>query len=204
MRNLCKSILIVVVAVFSLESVATAQILKNLLKQTTTAATASTPTAYSQGQTAGVALKSLYAQYKTDGKKLDMGNLSNILNVASLAGSVGELKTADASYKKEYAKGLVLGSLNLVTEPQSTSVISGLTSLANIDLTSLTKNEALQNAASEVIKEKASETISSLLSSNKVSETTEKANSIASQAVGTIENASQIASKVTDILSLFK
>ena len=204
MRNLYKSILIVVVAVFSLESVATAQILKNLLKQTTTAATASTPTAYSQGQTAGVALKSLYAQYKTDGKKLDMGNLSNILNVASLAGSVGELKTADASYKKEYAKGLVLGSLNLVTEPQSTSVISGLTSLANIDLTSLTKNEALQNAASEVIKEKASETISSLLSSNKVSETTEKANSIASQAAGTIENASQIASKVTDILSLFK
>ena len=127
MRNLYKSILIVVVAVFSLESVATAQILKNLLKQTTTAATASTPTAYSQGQTAGVALKSLYAQYKTDGKKLDMGNLSNILSVASLAGSVGELKTADASYKKEYAKGLVLGSLNLVTEPQSTSVISGLT-----------------------------------------------------------------------------
>ena len=53
MRNLYKSILIVVVAIFSLESVATAQILKNLLKQTTTAATASTPTAYSQGQTAG-------------------------------------------------------------------------------------------------------------------------------------------------------
>ena len=99
----------------------------------------------------------------------------------------------------------MLGSLNLVTEPQSTSVLSGLTSLANIDLTSLTQNEALQNAAGDVLKEKATATIASLLSSdNKVSETTEKANSIASQVAGTIENTSEIASTVTSILKMFK
>ena len=206
MRNLCKSILLVAIAVFSLESAATAQILKNLLKQTTSASTSTAPTALTQGQNAGIALKSLYAQYKADGKTLDMGNLSNILSVASLAGSVKELKGADATYKKDYAKGLVLGSLNLVTEPQSTSVLSGLTSLADIDLTSLTQNEALQNAAGDVLKEKATATIASLLSSdnNKVSETTEKANSRASQVAGTIENTSEIASTVTSILKMFK
>ena len=205
MRNLCKSILLVAIAVFSLESAANAQILKNLLKQTTSASTSAAPSALTQGQNAGIALKSLYAQYKADGKTLDMGNLSNILSVASLAGSVKDLKEADATYKKDYAKGLVLGSLNLVTEPQSTSVLSQLTSLAGIDLTSLTKNEALQNAAGEVLKEKAASTVASLLSSdNQVSEKTVKANSIASEAASTIENASEIASTVTSILKMFK
>lgn len=202
MRTFIKTAFIALIAIFSIESTASAQLLKNLLKKSTETVTA-TSSAYTQGQTAGTALKSLYSQYQADGKKIDMKNLNNILSVASLAGSVQELKTADLSYKKEYAKGLILGSMNLVTEPKSTSVISGLTSLAGLDLSSLTQNTALKEAANEVIQAKAAEALSGLTSSSKVAETTAKASEVATKAASTIENASEIASSVTSILKLF-
>ena len=207
MKRFCKSILLLAAAVIAFESAATAQTLKGLLKQAATAATTTTTTvskAYTQGQNSGVALKALYAQYKTDGKKLDMKNVSNILSIASLAENVKGLKTADASFKKDYAKGLISGSSELVKEEQTTSVLSGLTSLSNMDLSSLTKNVALQNAASQVLKEKANEALTDAVSTSKLSQVAQKANIIASQASGTIENASAIASSVSGILSMFK
>ena len=206
MKTIFRTAFVALVALFSIESVASAQSLKNLLKQaaSTAATTETVSSAYSQGQTAGTALKALYAQYKLDGKKLNMNNATNLLNAASLAGSVKELKASDLTYKKDYAKGLILGSMNLVTESNSSNVLSGLTSLASLDLTSLTENKALQAAAGQVLQEKASETISSLLSNTKVSETTAKANEVATKASSTIENASAIASSVTSILNLFK
>lgn len=101
----------------------------------------STETATTSGQASGAALKNLYTQYKTDGK-LDMTNLSNIVNLATLSQAVGELKdagTVDKSeYLKEFATGLITGSSNLVTESNSTSVVSNLTNLAGIDLSSVT------------------------------------------------------------------
>ena len=207
MKKLFRTAFVILVAMVSMESVASDQLLKNLLKQavsTTTTTTETTSAAYTQGQTAGTALKALYAQYKLDGKKLNMENAANILNAASLAGSVKSLKSSDLAYKKDYAKGLVFGSNNLVTESNSSSVISGLTSLSNLDLTSLTENKALQEAATTALQEKASETLSSLLSNTAVSETAAKANEVATQASSTIENASSIASSVTSILNLFK
>ena len=207
MKRFCKSILLLAAAVIAFESAATAQTLKGLLKQAATAATTTTTTvskAYTQGQNSGVALKSLYAQYKTDGKKLDMKNMSNILSIASLAENVKGLKTADASFKKDYAKGLISGSSELVKEEETTSVLSGLTSLSNMDLSSLTNNVALQTAANQVLKEKANESLTSLLEGTKVSQVAQKANIIASQASGTIENATEIATSVSGILSLFK
>lgn len=208
MRNLFRTAFVVLVAIISMEHVASAQFLKNLLKQATSTATSTTTetasAAYTQGQTAGKALKALYAQYRLDGNKLNMDNATNLLNAASLAGSVKELKSSDLAYKTDYAKGLVFGSKNLVTDSNSSSVISGLTSLSNMDLSSLTENEALQAAASEALQEKASEAVSSLLSNTKVTETAAKANEVATQASSTIENASSIASSVTSILNLFK
>lgn len=205
MKKLFKITIIAFVAMISMESVASAQLLKNLLKQVTSSSTATTTSAaYTQGQTAGSALKSLYAQYKLDGKKLNMDNATNILSVASLAGSVKELKSTDLSYKKEYCKGLISGSNNLVTDSLSTSVVSGLTTLSQMDLSSITENETLQAAATQALKEKASASLSSLLSNTAVSETTAKANEVAVQASSTIENASSIASSVTSILNLFK
>ena len=206
MKTIFRTAFVALVALFSIESFASAQSLKSLLKQaaSTTTTTETISAAYTQGKTAGTALKALYAQYKLDGKKLNMNNATNLLNAASLAGSIKELKASDLTYKKDYAKGLILGSMNLVTESNSSNVLSGLTSLASLDLTSLTENKALQAAAGQVLQEKASETISSLLSNTKVSETTAKANEVATKASSTIENASAIASSVTSILNLFK
>ena len=206
MKTIFRTAFVALVALVSMESVASAQLLKNLLKQatSTTTTTETVTAAYTQGQTAGTALKALYAQYKLDGKKLNMDNASNLLNAASLASSVKDLKASDLTYKKDYAKGLIFGSKNLVTESNSTNVVSGLASLANLDLTSLTENKALQEAASQALQEKASEAVSSLLTNTKVTETTAKANEVATQASSTIENASAIASSVTSILNLFK
>ena len=206
MKTIFRTAFVALVALVSMESVASAQLLKNLLKQatSTTTTTETVTAAYTQGQTAGTALKALYAQYKLDGKKLNMDNASNLLNAASLASSVKDLKASDLTYKKDYAKGLIFGSKNLVTESNSTNVVSGLASLANLDLTSLTENKALQEAASQALQEKASEAVSSLLTNTKVTETTAKANEVATQASSTIENASAIASSVTSILNMFK
>lgn len=206
MINLFRTAFVVLVAMISMESVASAQLLKNLFKQVapTATTTENTSAAYAQGQTAGAALKALYAQYKLDGKKLNMDNATNLLNAASLAGSVKELKSSDLAYKKDYVKGLIQGSKNLVTESNSSSIVSGLTSLSNLDLTSLTENKALQTAATEALQEKASEAVSSLLSNTKVTETAAKANEVATQASSTIENASSIASSVTSILDLLR
>ena len=135
------------------------------------------------GQAAGVALKSLYGQYKADGK-LDMSNLSNIINLASLAQNIKGLKglTDKSAFYTEFASGLILGSDNLVTEKNTTSVMSGLTGLINnIDLS------GLQEKATE-----AKETVS------------DKVESAAQTTTTVVNNATAIADSVTNILSLFK
>ncbi|MBP5488347.1 MAG: hypothetical protein J6X77_02130 [Bacteroidales bacterium] len=100
-----------------------------------------TQTPSGSGQASGAALRNLYTQYKTDGK-VDMTNINNILNLAALSQCIGELKdagTVDKSdYIKEFATGLILGSNNLVTQTNSTPVVSGLTNLAGINLSSVT------------------------------------------------------------------
>lgn len=155
-------------------------------KQTTSAPATDTTVSVSgavDGQAAGVALKSLYGQYKTDGK-FDMSNLNNIVNLASLAQNIKGLKgqTNKSSFYKEFASGLILGSNNLVTEQNSASVMSGLNGLLNnVDLS------GLQEKASQV-----SETVS------------EKAQSAAVTTTAVVSNASNIADSVTSILNLFK
>ena len=101
--------------------------------------TTATPT--SNGQASGAALRNLYTQYKADGK-MDMTNISNILNLATLSQAVTELKdagTVDKSdYIKEFATGLILGSNNLVNQTNSTPVVSNLTNIAGLDLSAVT------------------------------------------------------------------
>lgn len=190
MKKIAKILIVTAAAFFATEAVADAQVIKNLLKkvtssepieQTTTTTTETTPT--TDGQTAGVALKSLYTQYKTDGK-LDMSNLNNLLNLTALANSVKDLKgqSNKGSFYKEFAQGLILGSNNLVTSKNSTSVMSGLTNLVNnVDLSGLTEK-------AESTQEKATTALSSLTGKTTTA----------------VENASEIASSVTNILKLFK
>lgn len=193
-----KRILTIVVAMtafLAAENTADAQFLKNLLNkvkgtstETTTTTTTTTPAetataATSNGQAAGVALKSLFTQYKADGK-LDMGNLNNLMNLAALATNVQGLKgqTDKTTFYKDFASGLVLGSNNLVNSANSTSIMSGLQNLVNnVDLSGLTQK-------AETTKENL----------------TEKLTAASSKANTAVENATEIAGAVTNILNLFK
>jgi hypothetical protein len=127
---------------------ADAQSLKNLLKKVTntetTADEAVKSSATANGKAAGAALKSLYTQYKADGK-LDVKNLSNIVNLTTLASNVKGLKglTDKSTFYKDFAAGLIVGSNNLITQNNSTAVMSGLTNLVNnVDLSALTDKAA--------------------------------------------------------------
>lgn len=178
MKRVIKFVIVAVIAMFSVESVASAQILKNLFKKST--ATETTTAASTSGQKAGAALKALYTQYKADGK-VDMSNLTTITNVATLATNIKGLKgqSDKSAFYKDFAKGLVLGSNNLVTSSTSSSVMSGLSSLVNnVDLSSLT--------------EAATSSIASTLTN------------ASAKADTAVENASEIATSVTNILNLFK
>ena len=98
------------------------------------------------GQASGAALKNLYAQYQADGK-IDVTNINNVVNLATLANGIQGLKDQDdkSAFYADFAKGLVLGSGNLISNTTAPSVTSSLSGLANTDLSALT------NAASAVI-----------------------------------------------------
>ena len=190
------TILVAMAAFLAAENTADAQLLKNLLNKvkgnttettTTTTATETVAPATSEGQAAGVALKALYGQYKTDGK-LDMSNLTNLMKLAALATSVQNLKgqTDKTTFYKDFVKGLITGSNNLVNENNSTSIMSGLQNLVNnVDLSGLT-------ASAEEKAESAAATLT-----EKLTGASEKANTA-------VENATEIAGAVTNILNLFK
>jgi hypothetical protein len=190
------TILVAMAAFLAAENTADAQLLKNLLNKvkgnttettTTTTATETVAPATSEGQAAGVALKALYGQYKADGK-LDMSNLTNLMNLAALATSVQNLKgqTDKTTFYKDFVKGLISGSNNLVNADNSTSIMSGLQNLVNnVDLSGLT-------ASAEEKAESAAATLT-----EKLTGASEKANTA-------VENATEIAGAVTNILNLFK
>ena len=174
MKKILTIVLVSLVGFMAAETTASAQLLKNLLKKATTET--ATPTATTNGQAAGAALKSLYTQYKSDGK-LDMANLSNIMNLATLANNVKDLKgqTNKTAFYKDFATGLVSGSGNLITSANSSSVMSGLSNLVNkVDLS------ALQGKATDVV------------------------NNVSTKGTAAVENATEIANSVTNILNLFK
>lgn len=146
---------------------------------TTTQTAATTVDASVNGQAAGAALKALYAQYNVDGK-INMGNMTNLINLATLASNVQSLKgqSDKGSFYKDFAAGLILGSDNLVTQNNSTTVMDGLTNLVNnVDMS------GLKDIATNV--------------SNAAANTADKANTA-------VENATVIANSVTNILNLFK
>jgi hypothetical protein len=172
MRRILAIALVSVVGFLAAAAPASAQTLKNLLKKAAT----EVATPVSSGQAAGAALKALYSQYKVDGK-VDMSNLTNIMNLATLANNIKDLKgqTNKSAFYKDFATGLVSGSNNLVSSSNSNAVMSGLTNLVdNVDLS------ALQGKATDVV------------------------SNVSKKGTAAIENANQIASSVTGILKLFK
>lgn len=121
----------------------------------------STNDASASGKNCGAALKGLYTQYKSDGK-LDMKNTTNLVNIASLATSMSSIKghTKDTDFYKQFAAGMVSGSSQTVTSFNVDNVVS---SLSNINLSSLTST----STASSSTKSAATSALSSLLGSLK-------------------------------------
>lgn len=152
----------------------------------TNTTTASTTEASSDavlcGQNSGQALKSLYNQYKIDGK-INMNNFTNLSNIALLIGNIQELKEkkSTSGYIKDFTKGLVTGSTQLVNPLNQESVLTNLTQLANTNID-----------------------IQSLLESAKSSETAGKVENTVAKATDVANNASTIATSVSNILNLFK
>jgi len=116
---------------------ATDQVKEKTVGEITTA-TVQNQTAYSSGQQTGVALGALHTQYKADGK-VDMTNFTNILNIALVANAAQTLKeqTEGGQYYKDFGKGLIVGSNELVSDATVGNVLAGISALANVDVKSL-------------------------------------------------------------------
>lgn len=89
-------------------------------------------TGTANGQASGAALKSLYSQYKTDGK-VDLTNLNNIISMAQLVNNIQGLGSVDdkSKFYTDFASGLILGSNNLVTQQTSNPVTNTLQTLVS-------------------------------------------------------------------------
>lgn len=184
MKQIFKIFIVAAIAFFAAENAADAQLLKNIIQKTTSATHTETASEGKlNGKAAGAALKDLYSQYKTD-KKLDMSNLNNIMNLATLANNIKGLKNVSnkSAFYKDFLSGLIKGSDNLVNESNGSTIMQGLTNLVkSTDLSGLT--DVAGNTKSKI--------------SNALSGASNKANTA-------IENASEIATSVGNLLNLFK
>lgn len=110
----------------------------------TTSATPSTA-----GQGAGNALHALYKQFKADGNKFDYTNMQNILNTVTLVANCEGLKQnySNKSYLSEFGKGLIVGSLGLVTQDNVSTVTDSLIDMVKNTETTKTVSSTAQSAA---------------------------------------------------------
>lgn len=135
------------------------------------------------GQSSGAALKTLYGQYKTDGK-VDLNNISNIIALAQLANGIQGLNGVDdkSQFYTDFAEGLILGSGNLVTEKTSSPVTGALKSLVGgTDLSSIMSAgvaAAAQSKKAQKAKSQTQETVGNVAGA--ISELSEKTAGVAS------------------------
>lgn len=120
-----KKILFLVAASFMLASCG---MMQNTATGTQSSAVSSNQsTAITAGQSAGTALQALYTQYKADGK-YDYTNMQNIMNTVTLIGNCEGLKQnyKEQGYLSDFGKGMIIGSLGLVTQNNVETVTSNL------------------------------------------------------------------------------
>ena len=146
MKKIVKILIIAAAAFFAAEATADAQLLKNLVNKAVSSTKEETPTAASQGETAGKALKDLYKTYKSTGK-LDVTDINTLKNITTLINSAKELKsnTNKSAFYKDFANGLIKGSGDLVNQSNSTTVMNSLTNIVS-KYTSSGSTSKLDNA----------------------------------------------------------
>lgn len=136
------------------------------------------------GTSAGSALLGLYQQYKAD-KKLDFSNPTNIKNLTTLANNIKGLATN--ANTTNFLSGLIKGSKNLVNDSNSSSVLSSLKSLSNLDLSSLATQAAGSAAKSAASSLLSKVTKSSSSAAATTSASTDKAASILTSLFGNLK-----------------
>lgn len=89
----------------------------------------------SKGASIGAALLALYAGYKLAGK-LDLSNLGNIVNLASIIDILrGNALDGDNT---EFIEGLMEGAKNTISQSNAQAIVGLLGQLSNIDLNKVT------------------------------------------------------------------
>lgn len=142
--------------------------LKNLFGSKSTTTTTTQPATVEQaapavatletdGRAAGAALRTIYSNYKKDGK-FDTSNLNNIISTISLINSCKSLKEngKDKAYWSDFASGLVLGSENLIKQEISGTVTNKLAEMVEkVDTekveSTVEKAAAVKTVASDMV-----------------------------------------------------
>lgn len=120
------------------------------------------------GNSAGIALLSLYTQYKTTGK-IDFSNATTIQNILSLATNIKGLK--EQKNTTSFLSGLISGSKNLVNNNNSATALSALGNLSTLDLSEIGKQAATTAATTAATK--ASSSLLSKLTGGKTTQQTQ-------------------------------
>ena len=92
----------------------------------------------STGSTTGSALSAIFNVLKNTGA-LDLGNLTNLINLGQILTGANSLADASQSYTDQFAKDLISGSNNMINSGNVNGVISALKNLAGTDTSVLTK-----------------------------------------------------------------
>ena len=112
---------------------------------TTTPTVQTNTTARTSGESAGAALQALYTQYKAAGKyELNMQNAYNTMTlIANCEGLKQNYK--DTNYLTDFGKGLITGSLGLVSQNNVQMVTNSLVSMVANNETVLEGKNQIQN-----------------------------------------------------------
>ena len=104
----------------------------------TTAATAQATSELIQNDSQKTEAATQQVKAQTIGK-IDLSNMTNLLNVAIVVNAAQTIKdqTEGSQYYKDFAKGLIVGSNELVSEATVGNVIAGVTALAGVDVKAL-------------------------------------------------------------------
>ena len=95
-------------------------------------------TASDSGSSTGSALAALYQIFKATGA-LDLGNLTNIINIGKILTGANSLANATLDYTNEFAEGLIKGSSQLVNDGNVQKVMGALKSLSSVDTSALSQ-----------------------------------------------------------------
>ena len=111
----------------------------------------------SKGVGLGAALLALYAGYKLAGK-VDLGNLGNIVNLASIINILrGNALEGDNT---ELIAGLIEGALNTISPSNAEAIVGLLGQLSNLDLNKVTTTaKSLTNSATQEATQAAAATL---------------------------------------------